>query len=366
MPDHDDVPTTPRPTRPRERRVRAGMRPMAAWKGALVGIMAFSLLASGSFVKAARGQRDSWHRAITVDAAEVIDRISNFLSLNRPLDWMNAELGRQDHEPDIAFPPTTVLLTPVATTTTIPPRVPTPADPLRVRAFGDSQGYNIGYVLKSDTADDPLIRTDFDAKVSTGLARPDFYNWPARLQESLTRDDADVVVIMVGANDDQTLRAVNGDPVAEEGTPEWEAEYRRRVAGIMDLLDNGRRSIVWIGEPRVARPKLDGALALMNRIIEEEAARRPWVSVVDTWKLLSGPNGEYVDYFTPPGKSAIRCRRSDGVHLTMDCVELVVERVLDVIRARYPALSPTTTTAPPTTVAPAPPAAPSTVKGPGG
>ncbi len=348
---------------------------MTAWKGALVAIGLFSLLASGSFVKAARGQRDSWHRDLAIDAAGAIDRVSNFLSLNRPLDWINGELGRRDQEPDIEFPPTTVLLTPAVTTTTIPPRVPTLEDPLRIRAFGDSQGYNIGYVLKSATADDPLLRSDFDAKVSTGLARPDFYNWPARLQESLTREDADVVVIMVGANDDQTLRAVNGAPVADYGTPEWEAEYRRRVAGVMDLLDNGRRSIIWIGEPRVARPKLDAALDLMNRIINEEAAKRPWVSVVDTWKLLSGPNGEYVDYYTPPGKAAVRCRRSDGVHLTMDCVEIVVARVLEAIRSRYPALTPTTTTTPPapgggdastpTGGGAAPPATPTTATGSG-
>ncbi|MCC6227254.1 MAG: DUF459 domain-containing protein [Microthrixaceae bacterium] len=352
-----------------QRRVRNGMLPMTAWKGALVAIGVFSLLASGSFVKAARGQRDSWHRTLAVRAAESIDRVSNLLSLNRPLDWMNGELGRQDQEPEIIFPPTTVLLVAPTSTTTIPPRVPTVADPLRIRVFGDSQGYNIGYVMKSETAEDPLLRTEFEAKVSTGLARPDFYNWPARLQESLVRQDADVVVIMVGANDDQTLRSVSGEPLAEEGTPEWEVEYRRRVAGIMDLLNNGRRSIVWIGEPRVRRAKLDGALSLMNRIVVEEVARRPWVDFVETWRQLAGPNGEYVDYYTPPGKPAIRCRLSDGVHLTFGCVEIVVDKVLDVIRARYPALSPTTTTVPavPSTATTTPTATTTTTAtGPGG
>lgn len=348
-PDHSQA-------RPRIRRVRSGMAPMTAWKGALVAIGIFSLLASGSFLKAARGQRESWHRELTVDVAEVIDRVANFLSLNRPLDWINGELGREATEPEIVFPPTTVLLTSPTSTTTIPPRIPTPTDPLRIAVFGDSQGYNIGYIMKSQTADDQLLRTRFEAKVSTGLARPDFYNWPARLQESLVREDADVVVIMVGANDDQTLRSVSGEPLAEEGTPEWEDEYRRRVAGIMDLLNNGKRTIVWIGEPRVRRAKLDAALALMNRIVSEEVDRRPWVSFVDTWNTLAGPNGEYVDYYTPPGRPAIRCRASDGVHLTFDCVEIVVDKVLDVIRARYPALSPTTTVPPPppTTLAPGP------------
>jgi hypothetical protein len=250
-----------------------------------------------------------------------------------------------------------VPLTPGTSTTTIPPRVISVEDPLRVQVFGDSQGYNIGYVLKSETADDALISADFDAKVSSGLARPDFYNWPARVQESLVRDDADVAVIMVGANDDQNLMSVAGERVAVENTPEWDAEYRRRAAGMMDVLNNGKRKIVWIGEPKVGVPKLDAALGKINAIVAEEAALRPWVSFVETSSLLAGPNGEYVDYFTPKGKPAIKCRYGDRVHLTTACVEIVVEQVLLQLVSMYPQLVPTTTTVPatpaPTTAAPA-------------
>ena len=181
----------------------------------MAALVIFCLLASGSLVKAARGQRDSWQRTVSLDAAEVVDRVSNFLSLNRPYDWVNERLCRTDEEPTVRFPPTTLPLTPGTSTTTIPPRVISAEEPLRVQVFGDSQGYNIGYELKSATADNPLIDADFDAKVSSGLARPDFYNWPARVQESLVRNDADVAVIMVGANDDQSLMSVSGERVAE-------------------------------------------------------------------------------------------------------------------------------------------------------
>jgi hypothetical protein len=357
----------PAPPRPHARRVRRGMTPMAAWKAAVMSLVIFCLLASGSLVKAARGQRDSWQRNVSLDAAQGVDRVANFLSLNRPYDWVNGELGRSDEEPTVRFPPTTVPLTPGTSTTTIPPRVISAADPLRVQVFGDSQGYNIGYVLKSETADDPLISADFDAKVSSGLARPDFYNWPARVQESLVREDADVAVIMVGANDDQNLMSVAGERVAVENTPEWDAEYRRRAAGMMDVLNNGKRKIVWIGEPKVGVPKLDAALQKINAIVQEEAALRPWVSFVETSSLLAGPNGEYVDYFTPKGKPAVKCRYGDRVHLTTACVEIVVDQVLLQLVSQYPQLVPATTTTVPVattlpgaTTAPAVPATPTT------
>jgi hypothetical protein len=259
---------------------------------------------------------------------------------------------------------------PGSTTTTIPPRVISTAQPLRIRVFGDSQGFDLGDVLKSTVAGNPLIHADFDAKVSTGLARPDFYNWPARMQENLVSEDADVIVIMIGANDDQNLMDISGDRVAVKGTQAWLDEYRKRVAGVMDLLNNDRRKVVWIGEPLVARPELNQTLLTINDIVRSEAAQRPWVTWVDTTKLLAGPNGEYVDYLTQPGKAAIRCRAADGVHLTLGCDQIVVNQAMGVIRLLYPAISPTTTTTttalppttppPATTIAPAPPATPTT------
>jgi len=343
------------------------MRALTAWKAAMIGLVAFCLLGSGSLVQAARGQNDSWQRTVTLDVADGIDRVSNFLSLNRPLDWINGRLQRRDHEPSIVFPPTTLPPSPGSTTTTIPPRVISTSQPLRIRVFGDSQGFDLGDVLKSTVAANPLIHADFDAKVSTGLARPDFYNWPARMQENLVREDADVIVIMIGANDDQNLMDITGNRVAVKGSPEWAEEYRRRVAGVMDLLNNNRRKVVWIGEPLVARPELNQTLQMINGIVSSEASQRPWVTLVDTTKLLAGPNGEYVDYLTQPGKPAIRCRAADGVHLTPGCDKLVVDQAMDVIRTQYPAIAPTTTTTTttpattvPTTIAPAPPAVPTT------
>ena len=182
------------------------------------------------------------------------------------------------------------------------------------------------------------------------------------------RQDADVAVIMVGANDDQNLMSVAGDRVAVENTPEWDAEYRRRVAGMMDVLNNGKRKIVWIGEPKVGVPKLDAALQKINA---HRARRRSrcgrGCSYVETSSLLAGPNGEYVDYFTPKGEAAIKCRAGDRVHLTTACVEIVVDQVLLQLVSLYPQLVPATTTTVPTattvpgaTTAPAAPATPTT------
>ena len=158
------------------------MRANTAWKAGLVALVAFCLLASGSLVKSASGQDEGAGRTVTLGIAKGIDRVSNLLSLNRPLDWINSALDRPDTEPDVKFPPTTLL--PVAagtTTTTVPPPTISAARPLQVKLFGDSQGEALGAMLQRATAKDPLIHATYDTKISTGLARPDYYNWPARM-----------------------------------------------------------------------------------------------------------------------------------------------------------------------------------------
>jgi hypothetical protein len=323
---------------------RFGMRAGTAWKSGLVALVSFCLLASGSLVKSASGQDEGPGRTITLGIAKGIDRVSNLLSLNRPLDWIDSALDRHDTEPDVKFPPTTLL--PVAsgtTTTTVPPPTISAARPLQVKLFGDSQGEALGAMLQRATANDADIHATYDTKISTGLARPDYYNWPARIVSDLEEQNLDIAVVHLGANDDQALRDANGKLVAEVGTPAWDAEYRRRIAGVMDLLHHDPLRVVWIGQPTTRDAARNAQMQHINALAMAEASLRPWVTYVDTTQPLDGPGGTYVDYLTPPNGQAIRCRQSDGVHLTFDCDRIVISKVLDVIRPMFPVATTTTT-----------------------
>jgi hypothetical protein len=331
------------------------MRATTAWKAGLVAFVTFLLLASGSLVKSASSQDDGLGRDVSLGIARGIDRVSNLLSLNRPLDWFNDALDRPDVEPDVKFPPTTLMPALGTTSTTVPPPTISPGRPLLVKLFGDSQGQAMGAMLRRSTAKDPLIDSSYDAKISTGLSRPDYYNWPARIVKDIETSPVDVAIINLGANDIQALRDVDGELVADVGTPAWDTEYRRRIAGVMDLLHDDPRRVVWIGQPTTRDPAHDQQLVKINEMAKEEAATRPWVTYVDSSAVVDGPGGGYHDYITPAGGDPIRCRESDGIHLTFDCDRLVIEKVLSVIRPMFPTATTTTLPAatPPTTTAPA-------------
>ena len=77
--------------------------------------------------------------------------------------------------------------TAATTPTTVPPdpKMPTAAAPLRVLIVGDSIGLDLGGPLQSNLAGTGVVSAALDARESTGLTRPDYFNWPAELTSDI-------------------------------------------------------------------------------------------------------------------------------------------------------------------------------------
>ena len=122
--------------------------------------------------------------------------------------------------------------------TTVPPnpKLPTAANPLRVLIVGDSIGLDMGGPLQSDLAGTGVVSAALDARESTGLTRPDYFNWPAELPADLKSCEPQVVVVMIGANDAQDFL---GPPDVPYTSPQWNTLYAQRVAQFMQIAESG-------------------------------------------------------------------------------------------------------------------------------
>lgn len=336
------------PGRVRRRRVRRTMPATTVWKGTVVALATFIVLGSGSMVRSAEGMPLGWQRDVTVAVTGAIDRVANFFSLNRPYDWAADVLDLERTDRDFKFPEQTVEPPPqqasgvTTTTTTLPPvRVPTAEEPLRVVVAGDSTAKSLGEALAGAATGHPELRIDIQGEVSTGLARFDYFNWGARMAELLEVDDPEVVLFMVGANDGQSIIDGDGTIVAQFEDPDWAEEYRRRVAGIMDLAKGGARRLVWVGEPNVGTGNVQTAIRIGNQVAQDEAANRPWVTYFDVASLVAGPDGGFSEFITLPDGSTARCYASDGVHLSVRCLSRVMDELLPTLTDLYdPEVSP--------------------------
>lgn len=340
---------TPRPRR--RRRVRSTQPATTVWKGTVVALAVFVVLASGNMVSSARGMPLGWQRTVALGAASSVDRVTNFFSLNRPYDWAAEQLGLDDTDDDFRFPvesePTATTPGATVTTTTLAPlRVPSAAAPLSVVVAGDSTAKSLGDALIGAAGGNPELAVSNEGKVSSGLARSDYFNWGARMSEIVSTDQPEVVVFMVGANDGQSILEGDGTVVAQFDTPEWTEQYRRRIAGIMDLAQGDGRRMVWVGQPNVGTGNVQRSVQIGNELAEQAAAERPWVTYVDVASMLAGPDGEFSEYIILPDGSTARCYAGDGVHLTVKCLDRVMDELVPTLTGLYESATSTTITAP--------------------
>lgn len=229
-----------------------------------------------------------------------------------------------------ALPGPTTL--PPAPEPTLPPgqpvlRVPTPDDPLRVYAAGDSLVGGWGQALEGLADDDSGLDVELDYEVSTGLVRTDFYNWPGRLKDKIADLDPEVVVLGFGGNDTQPMN-IDGRSVPVSD-PAWQAEYRSRVGAVMDYVNRDGRKLIWVGTPNHPDPARTAELAIIDTIFREEAAARPNITYVDTWKRFASPDGGYAAYIADAGGEYKPVRADgDGFHLNLDGVNILGTLVL--------------------------------------
>lgn len=195
-------------------------------------------------------------------------------------------------------------------------RVPTAARPLRVLVVGDSFSQDVEIGL-SPVTDSKYFRIIQKGLQSTGLSRPDYYPWPNALQTFMQQYHPDIVLIMLGGNDPQTLYTLSGDKIPfGVGDRRWPKLYRARVDQMMNIASAGDTHVAWIGMPIMGSSEAySNNIRFLDTIYEAEAAKHPDVLYLDTWPLFA-KNGKYADYLPDKHGDLQLVRASDKIHLS--------------------------------------------------
>ncbi len=249
---------------------------------------------------------------------------------NTPTDGVATDGGATETSATTSAP-TTVATTPD------PGTVPTAADPARVLLLGDSEAGGLSPFLGTVLKATGLTSLAVDYKVSSGLVRPDFYDWPAHLRETVPAANPDIIVALFGGNDGQSFLGTDSAAGAAAGksvdTPEWRAEYGKRVGDVMDFLSSDGRTLVWVGVPNGADPGLTANLKVQNEVVTAEAAKRSKVVFVNSWNSFTGLDGGFAPYVVDPRDGVSKPVRSekDGFHLNTVGEEILAKYVGDAI-----------------------------------
>lgn len=318
-------------------------RPMAAGHVILVGLVVLfvgALLNAPGIRKTALGQPVGWRRDIATALANPLFDISHALYLDRPRQALKDLIGRTGDDSVNSRLPSPTTVPPGPTPTTLPPRVAySPAHPLRLWIGGDSLADTPGSSVIDQLMSNPAVGIigPVDTHISTGLARPEVFNWPAFLKTVVTNDQPNAVVLTFGANDDQTL---TGDGGGEQfGSPAWQTEYRRRLGGLMDTVTatGTMPKLFFVGIPPVRdMARFSADYVLINNLVNAEAQLRPGrVYYVDTVSALGTAAGGYTDYLANSDGTVVQVRSSDGIHFTRAGGDRIAAKILDAMHHAF-------------------------------
>jgi len=206
-----------------------------------------------------------------------------------------------------------------------PIRVPTGQNPLRVAVVGDSLAAGVGFFAER-VFRPSLVNVIKQGRISTGLSRPDYFNWPAQMQLIVDRARPDLTIVMLGENDQQSLRMPGGQVATQIGTPGFGPAYAARVTAFAKIATSDGGHVVWIGLPNSRDPRRWPFARFENQIYQNVAEVLPNVAYFDTWDAFAGANGGYTAYYRDGNKLTL-VRADDGVHFNSDGYTILMRRV---------------------------------------
>lgn len=330
--------------RPRPRTGEGGRRLHSAGSAivlSLVGLLLALLLNAPGLHKSATIQPEGWKRDLALGVTQPLEDVSRALFLDRPRRGLKAALGRSDDDRI----DTEVVAAKATPSTTAPPKPAkrgkfTPKKRLRIWIAGDSLAIVPGEsVLRAIAGNHAFDAVDaVDGRIASGLERPDVFNWFTHVREVMQARKPHAVVVMLGGNDDHGFMTglPEGREVGSFGSPTWRAEYRRRVAAVMDTVTSRAGYLVWIGLPISRDSEQTLRYDLINTIVQAEAAKRKGrVAYLDTYFFFAGADGGYAQYVEDDTGKLVKMRADDGIHFERAAGDLIADKVLERLAERY-------------------------------
>jgi hypothetical protein len=279
-----------------------------------------------SFVLTYAREVEDVKRSLNTKAQEI--PVANTVNINATSSFQNQDLPPQPTE----------IKEDESTTTQDQAKAIKPSSPYHFLILGDSFMAVMGGV--GDILESSLLRyKDVEVlrvgKVSSGLSRPDYFDWPNQARQIIANNQPNIAIVMLGTNDAQSFETYSANGVKiifKYGTQAWEQEYRRRVREFLTILQENKMAVYWIGMPIMRDQAYSERIRGLNLIYEQEILNFPNARFIPTRDLLADSNGNYASSLPDSKGRQMATRVSDGIHLTVFAGEIVEKQVIKTIR----------------------------------
>ncbi len=182
-----------------------------------------------------------------------------------------------------------------------------------VLVVGDFFAGSLAKGLVRTFSQTPAIRIVTKYKGSSGFVREDYYNWTAEIGPIIDALKPSVVVVMIGTNDRQLLRA-SGKKLQKRTEP-WDAVYKQRIESFASAINAKKVPALWMGLPPVRFRAMNKDFLFFNETYRA-AIEKIGGHYIDIWDGFSNEEGAFVTSGPDVNGRIVRLRAKDGINVT--------------------------------------------------
>lgn len=187
------------------------------------------------------------------------------------------------------------------------------ADAKIVLVVGDFLASGLAEGLTEAYAENPRVKVIDRSNGSSGFVRDDFFDWPGEIAGIVEEEKPSVIVVMLGSNDRQHMKAAGErEPVRSEG---WTKEYTLRAEKFGKTIADGKVPFVWVGMPAFKSSKMTSDMLAFNDIYRTSAGGAG-AEFIDIWDGFVDEKGTFVTTGPDVNGQPARLRSGDGINMT--------------------------------------------------
>jgi uncharacterized protein len=192
---------------------------------------------------------------------------------------------------------------------------------IRIAFVGDStaDGYWEGVTVAAGR--DACLKSQLEigrfAKNSTGLTRPDRFDWVNELRRVGESFKPKLFVMSLGLNDTQSV--VEHGQITMDNSPLYDEKYKERVTAVLQHAAGAKVALLWIGLPAMRAAAADKDAREKNRLFQDAIAAFGVADIqyVEPWKLNGAGTDTFASYGPDQSGRMVQIRTSDGQHFTV-------------------------------------------------
>lgn len=204
-----------------------------------------------------------------------------------------------------------------------PPPAPVIAknpDAAKILVIGDFIAGGLAEGLTETFADAADLQVINRSNGSSGFVRQDYYNWSKELPAILAEQKPAAIVMMIGANDRQTItqKSINLVPDSDE----WKKLYQDRVDAFLQVTTKSGVPVIWVGQLPYQSAALSQTMLSLNTSFKQAVEQTPATEgsakavFVDVWDGFVDDKGGFTQTGVDVSGQTVRLRGNDGITLT--------------------------------------------------